>query len=698
MPVAVLNRKLNNDRVDGQFIVRDYYLQYTRPKSASIDRSIDHTYIAAMSEPRYNLRRTPAHTRGAETFKSVSRKKKAPKTAPARRAKRVPKEAVTHEEPSRGTTKKQKVWAVKNIEVVVPKKSSRAYGILKSGERASSEDSLSELSDSEIISESDRQDDGSSEEEEEEGEGEGEEGEEDEGEEGKEGEDEREDGDENEEEQEEEDGPGEGEEREGEYEPLLSAAKDAIISLTPTIIKDALAATSSAKDVMLRLGRGGPLWGKIAIGGEGARKVAPKRQNIGHMPVDINVKGSPIPRTSLGGGSSVKNVQDRSGYRDGFGGTRWEEVEPIRRNLSEDLSAARVPPKTRGKKAKARHKRTTEEIVTMKSNFINAVVFWVLLCLAYSNGRVRQGVYETFNSLIDHPALQNILGSATSALYTAVTPIAETGIQLFTPPKVLLESRMRTSSAAAAAANYDLEKIIRASQVFANLTRPIVIGLIAGELAAEGSARSHWAPTDMRAKVCDLSAAFDEAYEDLRVLTEAFKATIRRVRERYTLLANMLWDQAPAEVLAGLRLDGRNQQMLKAREQRIKYSGFTVKGKYKIARSALLQEFNKLRALSNKALKSASGAMDKTVEARDLKAVVIEKVVEIAEPLVTGLEGLDKEVYRIVMLFLQEFVVEDYDRWMNLDELFLKEKLEALFTALGRLDGLERLRGPSEER
>jgi len=258
---------------------------------------------------------------------------------------------------------------------------------------------------------------------------------------------------------------------------------------------------------------------------------------------------------------------------------------------------------------------------------------------------------------------------------------------------------MRTSSAAAAAASYDLEKIIRASQVFANLTRPMVIGLIAGELAAEGSARSHWAPNNMRAKICDLSVVFEEAFEDLRVLTEAFKATIRRVRERYTLLANMLWDQASAEMLAGLRLDGRNQQMPKARGQRHKYSGFTVQGKYKIARSALLREFNHLRSLSKKALKSASGAMEKTMEARNLKALVIEKVVDVAEPLVAGLEALDKEVHGVVMLFLhQEFVVEDYDRWVNLDELFLKGKLEALFAALGRLDGLERLRGPSEER
>lgn len=335
----------------------------------------------------------------------------------------------------------------------------------------------------------------------------------------------------------------------------------------------------------------------------------------------------------------------------------------------------------------------------MRSNFIPAVVFWIVLYLAYSNDRVRQGAYGTFNSLTGHPVLQKILGGAASALYTAVTPIAETGIQLITPQKVLLENRMRTSSATAAAANYDLEKIIRASQVFTNLTRPIVIGLIAGELSAEGSARSHWAPNDMRAKIRDLSAAFEEAYEDLRVLTEAFKAAIRRVRERYTLLANMLRDQAPAEMLAGLRLGGRNQQMLKAGEQRIKYSGFTVQSKYKNTRSALLREFNKLRALSKKALKSASEAMDKTVEARVLKAVVIEKVVEIAEPLVAGLEALDKEVYSVVMLFLhQEFVAEDYDRWMNLDEQFLKGKLEALFTDLGRLGGLERLRGPSEER
>jgi len=254
---------------------------------------------------------------------------------------------------------------------------------------------------------------------------------------------------------------------------------------------------------------------------------------------------------------------------------------------------------------------------------------------------------------------------------------------------------MRTSSAAAAAASYDLEKIIRASQVFANLTRPIVIGLIAGELAAEGSARRHWAPNGMRAKICDLSAAFEEAFEDLRVLTETFKAIICRARERYTLLANMLWDQAPAEILAGLRLDG----LLKARGQRNKYSGFTVQGKYKITRSALLGDFNQLRTLSKKALKSASGAREKTVEARHLKALVIEKVVEIAEHLVAGLEALDKEIHRVVMLFLhQEFVVEDYDRWVDLDELFLKGKLEALVAALGRLDGLERLRGPSEER
>ena len=230
----------------------------------------------------------------------------------------MPKEAVAHKEPSRGTTKKQKVRAVKNFEIVPPKKGSRAYGALKLGKQASSEDSSSELSDSESISESDGQGDGSSEEEEEE-----EEEKEDEGEEGEgEDQDQDEDEDEDEEEQEEDEEPGEGEEREGEYEPLFSAAKDAIISLTPTIIKDALALTSSAKDAMLRLRRGGPMWGKMAIGDEEARKVAPKRQNIGHVPVDIDVKGSPIPRTSLGGGSSVavKNVQDRSGYRDGFGG------------------------------------------------------------------------------------------------------------------------------------------------------------------------------------------------------------------------------------------------------------------------------------------------------------------------------------------------------------------------------------------
>ena len=244
----------------------------------------------------------------------------------------MPKEAVAHKEPSRGTAKKQKVRAVKNFEIVPPKRGSRAYGILKLGKQASSEDSLSELSDSESVSESDGQDDGSSEEEEEEGEeGEEEEKEDEGGEgegEGEGGEDENEneneeDEEEDEEEQEEDEEPGEeGEEREGEYEPLLSAAKDAIISLTPTIIKDALALTSSAKDAMLRLRRGAPLWGKMAIGGEEARKVAPKRQNIGHVPIDIDVKGSPIPRTSLGGGSSVavKNVQDRSGYRDGFGG------------------------------------------------------------------------------------------------------------------------------------------------------------------------------------------------------------------------------------------------------------------------------------------------------------------------------------------------------------------------------------------
>ena len=241
----------------------------------------------------------------------------------------MPKEAVAHKEPSRGTTKKkQKVRAVKNFEIVPPKKGSRAYGVLKLGKQASSEDSSSELLDSESISDSDGQDDGSSEEEEEEEEkedegeeGEGEDQDQDEDEEEEDEEDE-EDEDEDEEEQEEDEEPGEGEEREGEYEPLFSAAKDAIISLTPTIIKDALALTSSAKDAMLRLRRGGPMWGKMAIGDEEARKVAPKRQNIGHVPVDIDVKGSPIPRTSLGGGSSVvvKNVQDRSGYRDGFGG------------------------------------------------------------------------------------------------------------------------------------------------------------------------------------------------------------------------------------------------------------------------------------------------------------------------------------------------------------------------------------------
>ncbi|KAG0131936.1 hypothetical protein HOY82DRAFT_607094 [Tuber indicum] len=673
----------------------------------------------AMSEPRYNLRRTPAPTtRGAETIKLVSRRK-APKAAPARGAKRATKEALAQKEPPRSATKKMEVLVVVDAKAKQPKRGSRAYKISELKEELSSDNSLNMLSDSESISSGGGEgggegEDGSSGEDEEGGdegnkdgenedkdeedevEGEGEVEDEGDGDGDGDGDSEDEDGDgENEDE-----GEQEGEEEdEQEYEPLLSAAKDAIFRLTPTIIKDALTLSSSARDAVLRLGRKGPSWGGIMSGSGGAKKTAPKRWDIDHVPVDINVKGSPIPRASSeeGGSVAVRKIQDRSGYRDGFGGARWEEVAPVRRNLSKDLLVARTSPGAR-RKLKTRHKRTAEEITTTKGNFMQAVIVWILLYFASSNNRVRQGVYGTFISLVGHQVLQNILGSATSALHTAITPIAETGIQLFTPQKGLLETRVRTSSAAAAAASLDLENVIRASQAFNNLTRPIVIGLIVGELATEANARSHWVPDRMRAKIYGLSDAFEDAFEDLCILTEAFKGTIRRVRERYTLLASMLCDQASAEMLSGLRLSGRNLQMLKARGQRNKYSGFTVQVKYKIARSALLREFNGLRTLSKKALKSSSTAMEKILEVRNPDIMVIEKVVEIAEPFVAGLEALDNEVYRIVMLFLhQEFVVENYDHWVNLDELFLKEKLEALFAALGSLDGLERLRSAPEE-
>ncbi|RPB02648.1 hypothetical protein L873DRAFT_1787630 [Choiromyces venosus 120613-1] len=616
-----------------------------------------------MTEPRYNLRRTPAPALGtsrrAETSK-LAGQGNPPKTAPARGAQKMSKEQEAYAR--RATEEPQKAQELKSA----LKRDTRAYRAWKFRQELSSQNSLNGLSDSELAS-----------------------------------------GSEEEEEEYYDDGSSEGcssseeeEEEEEEDEPLFSAARDAILDITPTIIKDVLTLSSSAKDAMVRLQREGSRLGSMIIGSKESKKAAPKRKNADHISVDINVKGSPIPRGSSEDGDSapVKTVRDRSGYRDGFGGARWEEVEPVRRNLSEDLSAAKAIPETRGRRSKTKHKRTAEEIAAMRSSFIQAVLFWFIVYLAYSNKRVSQSLYDTFDSIIDHPVTQDILGSATSALHAAVTPFTETGIKLFTPREVLLESRVRTSSAAAAAASHGLEKIIHASEVFNNLTRPIVIGLIAGELAAGSYAHSRWTEKNMRASIQDLSTAFEDAYEDLRVLTEAFKATIHRVHERYFRLAIILWDQAPAEMLPGLRLGGRNRRMLKVRGQRNKYSGFTVQGKYKIATSAFLREFNALRTHSRKALKSATAAMGKTEEVRHPRLMIIEKVIEIGEPLVEGLQALDKEVYRLFSMFLHEkFAVEDYARWVVLDEEFLKGKLEALFAALGRLKGAQRLRGTSQE-